>query len=194
MPSLRDETGGVVARLLWLIVVVSVVAGGALYAYGKQQQPLAFEGVHAAIDGDAHGSASVVFARDATVSIATVVRNVGRFPVTLEGLALDPPNRSDALIAVSLGLGDGRTPTPSATTFSPPALDPSSAIGIVITFGVNPNLSCEHVPVRPVPMSLPPVELRFSSYGVESTQAVRLGDGGPTVEGLTRERCQEAVS
>ena len=193
MPSLRDETGGVIARFLWLMIIVSVVGGGALYAYGTHQEPLAFEGMHAATNDDTRDPTSVAFGRDAMVSIATIVRNDGRLPVTLEGLTLDPPNHTDPLIPVSLGLGDGRTPTPSATTFSPPALDPSSAIGIVITFGINPNLSCDRIPATGTE-PLPSVQLRFSSYGIESTQAVTLGDGAPTIEGLTRARCTAVVS
>jgi hypothetical protein len=191
-PSVRDETGGIVARLLWFIVVVSVIAGGALYAYGTHQRPFAFEGTHAATTADTHDPATVRFGPNAAVAIATIVRNDGRLPVTLEGLSLDPPGHTDPLIPVSLGLGDGRTPTASATTFSPPALDPSSAIGVVITFGVNPNLSCEHLPATSA-LPLPPVELRFSTYGVESSQAVALDDGAPTITGLTRARCEAAV-
>ena len=194
MPTLHDETGGVIARFLWLIVIVTVVAGGALYAYGKHQAPLAFEGTHAATNRDAHDPTSVVFTRDATVSVATIVRNDGRLPVTVEGLSLDPAGRGDPLIPVSLGLGDGKTPTPAATTFAPPALDPSSAIGVVITFGVNPDLSCDRVPTSADVIPLPAVELRFSSYGIESTQAVALDAGAPTIEGLTRTRCEAVVS
>jgi hypothetical protein len=194
MRSLHDETGGVIARLLWMFVIVSVLAGGVLYAYGKNQRPLAFEGTHAAAGTDAHAPTSVAFGRGATVSIATIVRNDGRLPVTLEGLALDPPDRTEPLIPESLGLGDGRTPTPSTITFSPPELEPSSAIGVVITFGVNPSLSCERVPTSATPVALPAVDLRFSSYGIESTQAVALDHGAPTITGFTRSRCEAVAS
>jgi hypothetical protein len=44
-----------------------------------------------------------------------------------------------------------------------------------------------------VTLPLPPVQLRFSSYGVESVQAVPLEKGAPTIEGLTRDRCEAAV-
>jgi hypothetical protein len=193
MPSLGDERGGVVAKLLVLIVAVSVVAGGALYAYGTHQHPLAFEGSHAATDRDRDDPSSVTFASGATVSVATVVRNEGRLPVTIEGLSLEPPGRTEPMMPVSLGLGDGRTPTPSTTDFAPPALDPSSAIGVVITFGVNPNLSCARFGDEAQRITLPPVELRITSFGIESTQSVALDEDAPAIGGLTRARCEAVV-
>jgi hypothetical protein len=193
-PAVRDETGGVVAKFFAFVVVLAVLAAGALYTYGKHQQPLAFDGVHAMSGDGEHDPQAVAFAEGATISIATVVRNVGRVPVTLEGLALDPPDRNDALVPISLGLGDGRSPTLSATTFAPPELEPASGIGVVVTYGVNPNLSCSQLPAVDADETLPPVELRFSSYGVESTQLVPLDDGAPTIHGLTRNRCQAVVS
>ena len=195
-PSIREEHGGVVAKFFALVVVLAVLAGGVLYTYGKHQQPLAFDGIHAVTSDGGHDPRSIAFAQGVTVSIATVVRNVGRLPVTLEGLSLDPPPKTEALIPVSLGLGDGRTPIASATTFAPPALDPSSGIGVVVTYGINPSVACSRLPASPDGSSqpLPPVELRFSSYGVESTQLVPLDDGAPTIEGLTRDRCEAVVS
>lgn len=194
MTLLADERGGVVAKLLVLLVVLAVLAGGALYLYGIGQQPLAFDGTHVATGDHQRNPTTVAVAQGATISIATVLRNVGRLPVTLEGLVEDPPNKEDPFVPIGLGLGDGTTPTASATGFAPPALDPSSGIGVVITYGVNPNLSCTRFTDKPGDASsLPPVDLRFSSYGVESTQAVALDKGAPTVEGLTRAHCEAVV-
>jgi hypothetical protein len=192
--KIHDEDGGVIAKCFAVVIVLTVLAGGALYTYGKHQQPLAFDGVHTLTSDGGRDPHAVVFARGATVSIATVVRNVGRLPVTLEGLALDPPPRTEAFIPISLGLGDGRTPTPSAMTFAPPALDPSSGIGVVVTYGLNPNVACSQLSAPPAGETLPPVELRFSSYGVESTQLVPLDEGAPTIQGLTRDRCEAILS
>jgi hypothetical protein len=192
---LADERGGVVAKLLVLIVVLAVLAGGALYLYGIGQQPLAFDGTHVATGDHQRNPETVAVARGATISIATVVRNVGRLPVTLEGLVEDPPNKEDPFVPIDLGLGDGTTPIASTSGFTPPALDPSSGIGVVITYGVNPNLVCARFTDEPGDARpLPPVDLRFSSYGVESTQAVPLDTGAPTIEGLTRANCEAAVS
>jgi hypothetical protein len=191
----RDERGGVVAKLLALIVIIAVLGGGALYLYGTNQQPLAFEGTHTATNDNHRNPETVAFARDATISVATVLRNTGRLPITLEGLVEDPPGREDPFVPISLGLGDGTTPTASATGFTPPALDPSVGIGVVITYGVNPNLLCTRFTDKAgAALSLPPVDLRFSSYGVENTQAVPLDKGAPTVNGLTRARCEAVVS
>jgi hypothetical protein len=194
-PSLHDERGGVVAKLLGLLVVLAVLAGGALYWYGTEQEPLVFDGVHVATGDHQHDPKTVAFTAGATITVATIVRNVGRLPVTLEGLPADPPGRQDPFVPVSIGLGDGRTATDETAAFTPPTLDPSSGIGVVITFGVNPNLACTRFTGTPSePLNLPPVTLSFSSYGVESTQAVPLDAGAPRVTGLTRTRCEAAIS
>ena len=195
MRSLHDERGGVVAKLFGLILVLAVLAAGALYLYGKQQAPLTFEGVHVATGDHERDPKTVVFARGATIAVATVVRNVGRLPVTIEGLATDPQGKDDPFVPVSIGLGDGRTPKETTDTFVPPSLDPTAGIGLVITFGVNPNLACTRFSGTPSePLALPPVVVRFASYGVESTQAVPLGLGAPEVAGLTRADCEAVVS
>lgn len=194
MRSLNDERGGVVAKLLALLVVLAVLAGGSLYVYGTHQEPLAFAGVHVSTSAQQHDPKTVAFARGATIVVATVLRNVGRLPITLEGLVADPPGKDDPFVPVSIGLGDGRTAATTATGFVPPSLDPSSGIGVVITFGVNPNLVCARFTDTPSdPLSLPPVQLRFTSYGVESTQGVPL-DLAPKVAGLTRARCEAVVA
>ncbi len=189
---LHDERGGIVAKLLVFIVLLAVLAGGALYIYAKQQRPLALDGTHAVSDGQ-QGPKTVRFAPDVTIAVATVVRNAGRLPITLEGLDVEPPGNDDPIVAVSLGLGDGRTPAASTDAFAPPALNPGAGIGVVITFGVNPNLACTRFGSKAVTLPLPPVQLRYSSYGVESVQAVPLEKGAPTIEGLTRDRCEAAV-
>jgi hypothetical protein len=190
---LHDERGGVVAKLLVFIVVLAVLAGGVLYVYAKQQRPLALDGTHAVSDGQ-QAPKTVRFAPGVTIAVATVVRNAGRLPVTLEGLDVEAPSNDDPMVPVSLGLGDGRTTTASTDTFTPPSLNPGAGIGVVITFGVNPNLSCTRFGSHAATLPLPPVQLRFSSYGVESVQPVPLDKGAPTIEGITRDRCEAAVS
>ncbi len=189
----HDERGGIVAKLLVFIVVLAVLAGGVLYVYAKQQRPLALDGTHALSDGQ-QAPKTVRFAPGVTIAVATVVRNAGRLPTTLEGLDVEPPGNDVPIVPISLGLGDGRTPIASTESFAPPSLNPGAGIGVVITFGVNPNLSCTRFGSKAVTLPLPPVQLRFSSYGVESVQAVPLDKGAPAIEGLTRDRCEAAVS
>jgi len=191
---LHDERGGVVAKLLGLIVVLALLAGGALYVYAKQQQPLSFAEVHVGTGDHDRDPATVRVKRGASIYVATIVHNDGRLPVTLEGLSEDPLGKDDPFVPLTIGLGDGETPSPSAAGFQPWSLDPGEGLGIVITFAVNPELSCARfTDVPSEPLALPPVELRFTSYGVETTQSLPLGKGAPRVERLTRNRCEAAI-
>jgi hypothetical protein len=191
----HDETGGVFAKILGLLVVLAVLAGAALYLYGKQQQPLSFDGVHVATSDHLRDPSSVAVTRGTEIFVATIVHNDGRLPITLQGLSEATAGKTDPYVPVSMALGDGRTPDPATEGFTPPSLDPGNGIGIVITFQLNPSLACSRFTDTPGgPLPLPPVGLRFASYGVETTQSVPLGKGAPTVEGPTRARCEAAMS
>jgi hypothetical protein len=195
MTTLADERGGVLAKLLLWIVVLAVLAGGALYIYGTHQQPLELgPSVHvASSDGDTQPS-TVTVTPGAIVSVATFVYNRGRLPITLEGLGADAPHDAP-LVPVELRLGDGTSTAPAKTAvFTKKALDPGSGIGVLIVYGVNPDLACNRYGDQPgEPTSLPPVTLRFSSYGIDTTQSIELGRGAPTVAGLTRTQCEAAT-
>jgi hypothetical protein len=194
MNMLHDERGGVVAKLLGLIVVLALLAGGALYLYAKQQQPLSFDTLHVATSDHERDPGTVPLEPGASIYVATFIHNDGRLPVTLEGLSQDPLAKDDPFVPLTIGLGNGKTPTPEPAGFDPPALDPGDGIGVVIAFAVNPVLACSRFTDTPSePLALPPVELRFTTYGVETTQVVPLGKGAPTIDGLTRSRCEAAL-
>jgi hypothetical protein len=173
-----------------VLLLVVVAASAALYAYGSRQQPLAFGALTPAPANVGADASTVALDRDGQLRLATIVRNTGRLPVTLEGIAA-PDGKPAALIVTSIGLGDGTDATSSAA-FAPVHLDPGSGIGIVLVFGANPAYPCERLGRdRAAAAPLPPFALRFSSYGVTGTQTLDVADA-PVVAGLTRSVCAGA--
>jgi hypothetical protein len=194
MSRLADEDGGVIAKLLGILLVLAVCASAALYVYGKHQQPLSLQGAHAATGDGQRGPATVGVTKGSAVYVATIVHNDGRLPVTLDGLAPGAIGPTDAYVPISLALGDGKTPKPSSAAFVPPSLGPGTGIGVVVTYTINPNLACERFTETPSdPTPLPPVPLRLSSYGVDTAQTVPLAQGAPTVSGITKTSCARAL-
>jgi len=183
-----QQSGGAIAKLLVFLLLLAVVLSAALYAYGRRQQPLAIGRLTPA-PANVAGARTVHLDRDGLLRVATIVRNDGRLPVTIEGVAASAAT-TDPLMVTSLGLGDGADAS-AAAGFAPVALDPGEGVGIVITFGMNPDFPCDRLAGDPGTEPLPPVPVRFSSYGVNGTQTL-LADHPPGVTGLTRSICQAA--
>jgi hypothetical protein len=193
MTRLADERGGAVAKLLGILLVLAVCASAAVYVYGKNQQPLAIDDVHVATSDGQRARATVGVAPGRAVYVATIVRNDGRLPVTLEGLA-PATSPTDAYVPVSIELGDGKTPKPANGAFAPPSLDPGTGIGVMVTYAINPNLECGHFgDTASDPTPFPALPVRLSSYGVDTTQTIALDHGAPTVSGITKNTCERAT-
>jgi hypothetical protein len=185
------QSGGATAKLLGLLLVVALLASAALYAYGANQQPLALGALTAGAKNLGRDTTAVTLDRDGALRFAAIVRNAGRLPITLEGVAT-PTGKPQPLIVASIGLGDGADPA-AAAVFTPVALDPGTGIGIVIEFAMNPFYPCDRLgndPSQALP--LPPMPLRFSSYGITGTQMLESADA-PVVVGLTRKVCATAA-
>jgi hypothetical protein len=192
--SLRDEGGGVLAKTLGFLVVLALLAGAGLYVYVTRQEPLSLDGLHVATSDHEHDPSSVAVVPGAQFFVATIVHNDGRLPVTVQGLSEDAPSKDDPFVTVSIALGDGKTPEPATAGFAPPSLDPGDGIGIVITFQVNPTLACNRLAATPgATRDLPPVALRYTTYGIETTQSIPLGTDAPTVDVPARARCEAAL-
>ena len=180
------------AKLLGLLVVVALLASTALYLYGRQQQPLALGALTAGAENGGPGASAVVLDADGLLRFATIVRNTGRLPVTLEGVAASS-GKPELLVVTSIGLGDGSDPT-SAAVFAPVDLDPGSGVGLVVVFGVNAAYPCDRLGTDPAAaLPLPAIAIRFSSYGVTGTQALT-ADDAPVVSGITRASCKTAAA
>jgi hypothetical protein len=183
------ESGGALAKLLVALVVILVAASAALYVYGTRQRPLEFGRFAPAPGNEGADPSSVVLAADGTLSVATIVHNAGRLPVTLEGLG--DQTADGPLVVTSLSLGDGHDATAPAA-FSPVELDPGNGIGIVVVFMAN-ETACHRLGNDPTAaLPLPTVALPFSSYGVAATEEVTANDP-PVVVGMTADACAGAA-
>ena len=190
-----DERGGVIGKLLGLLLLLALLASTALYLYGRQQQPLAVGSVHVATSDGQTSTSTVVLTKGGQVYVATVVRNDGRLPVTLQGLADHAPAKGALLIPIAIALGDGKTAEPAtAAAFTPIALDPGAGVGVLVTYGPNPGLTCARYGDHPgVATELQPIPVRFTSYGVVGTQLVALGSDAPSIAGITHAQCERVV-
>jgi len=194
MTRLADEQGGVIAKLLGILLVLAICASAALYVYGKRQQPLSVDDAHVATNDGERNPTTVGVAPGRAIYVATIVHNDGRLPVTLEGLATPATGPTDAYVPIAIALGDGKTPNPASGAFAPPSLGPGTGIGVVVTYAINPNLACGHFDTTPSdPTAFPPLPLRLSSYGVDTTQTVPFAHGTPTVSGITKTSCEKAL-
>ncbi|MFL5791995.1 MAG: hypothetical protein ACJ76A_10875 [Actinomycetota bacterium] len=193
MTRLADERGGALAKLLGILLVLAVCASGAVYVYGKTEQPLSADIAHTATSEGGREPTTVAVAPNVVVYVAEIVHNDGRLPVTIEGLA-EQGDSTEPYVPIAIELGDGKTPKPTNGAFVPPSLDANTGIGVVVTYAINPNLDCSSYGARPSgPTPFPPLPLRLSTYGVDTMQTVRPDLGLPKVSGITRASCERAL-
>jgi len=192
MRRLRGEDGGVLAKTLGLLVIVALLAAGAMYVYGRRQQPLTV--TDATLRATDTGNGTIVLKPNGRVYVATIVHNDGTFPITLQGLDDTPAPHDQPYVATSIGLGDGKTAnSASAASFASVALKPGAGVGIFVVFEPNVSLACaRYTETAGPPTAFPPIPLRFSTYGVESAQSVDV-PSAPQIEGFTRAKCEAAV-
>ena len=179
MIRVGEQRGGALAKLLVFLLLVAVVASAAIYVYGRRQQPLAIDRIVVATS-DGRVTPSAIHLDD-RIFVATVVRNNGRLPITLEGLDAESPVKDEPMTATAIALGDGTTPS-SAAAFEATALDPGEGIGVVVTYDANPSFACRRQDETIQPLALAPLPLRFTTYGVEGTQSIDLTSEAPTIE------------
>jgi len=193
---MRREDGGIVLRLLLWAIVLVIVASAGLFIFVRTQDPLATG--DAVVRGEKTGAdpTSIRLAPGAKIYVATFIRNEGRMPVTLRGLADTTGDSTSALfIPTALALGDGVTPSPSAAAaFEPITIDQGEGVGVLITYAVNPDLDCSLFgadPGRPWPLH--EVAIDASAYAMPFTQVVSASPAFVRVQGPTREICRAAV-
>jgi hypothetical protein len=193
MIRISDERGGAVAKLLGILLVLAVCASAAVYVYGKTADPLSVDIAHTATSDGERESGVIGLAPHRTLYAATIVHNDGRLPVTLEGIAPAPADTSQPYVATSMTLGDGKTTKSTGGAFVPPSLDPGTGIGVVVTYTINPNLDCSSYTRQPSdPVAFPPVPVRLSTYGVDTTQNLEF-ELAPKIGGITRASCERAA-
>jgi hypothetical protein len=190
----RGEHGGVVLRLILWVVLLAIVASGVLFAYVRIQEPLAWGETNVRTTRTGDDPDAPRLRPGATIYAATLLRNEGRMPVTVQGLgANDEPGV--LFVATALALGDGTTAGPGAgAAFSPITIDPGEGVGIVVTYEVNEALDCSSFTNQPGgAWPLRDVTLEASAYAMPFTQTVTASPPLAEVLEPTREQCRAAV-
>jgi hypothetical protein len=191
---MRGEGGGVTVKVLVGALVALFVLVLLGFVYASRQRPLQLGDVSVGATGGAGNAHTLRLAPDGRVYVATIVHNTGRLPVTLQGLGEADALSNQPYVPVQISLGDGRTASPeAAAAFSPTRLGPGTGVGVVVTLAVNPDFACEKGFARGS-TKLPAIPLRFTTYGLEATQLVRLGKDVPAIEPSTEQRCEAAVA
>ncbi|MEP6759232.1 MAG: hypothetical protein ABJB55_08555 [Actinomycetota bacterium] len=192
MSNLQAQDGGVLAKTLGLLLIVALVGAGAMYVYGKRQQPLSVD--KATLHATDTAKGNVVLAPGGRIYLATIVHNDGTFPVTLQGIANTPATNDQPYVATSVGLGDGKTTNPaSAAAFTSVALKPGAGVGIFVVYEPNTGLACTRYADTPGSgTAFPPIPMSFNTYGVESTQSIAV-PSTPEIAGFTRAQCEAAI-
>jgi hypothetical protein len=197
--ALAREAGSVLTKLLAWLVVLAVLASGGLFVYVRSQEPLTLGDATVRTNGvlkhvDPPNGADVAYRARGEIYVATFVRNTGRLPVNLEGLA-EPGGGGSPYVAVSLQLGTGTDTDPSqAADFTSFQIDPDTSVGVFVTYRANPDLVCQAVPVDPSSASvdLDSFSVRYNSYGIERTQEVRSDTPFVTSAAAARTGCEQA--
>jgi hypothetical protein len=190
------ERGGIVLRVLLWVVLLAILASGVLFVFVRLQEPLAL-GSEATVRavGAGEGVERIELAPGATVYVATLVRNEGRMPVTIQGLGSDDDPRAP-FVTTSLALGDGTTARPAAAAaFEPITIDPGEGVGIMVTYGVNPGLDCSAFTGEPGDdLALESLPLEASAYAMPFAQTLVASPPFARVSGPTRAACRAAVA
>jgi hypothetical protein len=203
LTTVNRETGGIVTKLLIGLFTLAVVGSVVAYLFLRNDTPLALApaaavGVNPALqDGGLTDDGAVTMVPGGQVYLATVVRNDGRFPVTLEGLGELGEIDAVPYIPVELRLGDGATPDPEGTAvFSAQTLDPGEGIGVLVTYAPNPVLKCQILPEEAVGKgtTIDGFPLAARVYGVTFTQDLQASDPFARIAPVTQEECEAAFA
>jgi len=189
------EDGGVVLRIVGWLVLLAIAASAALFIYVRTQNPLTITRATVATPHLGTDHAALPYRADGRILVATFVRNTGRLPVTLRGVAEEASTSDDPFVATDLRLGDGETPRDDATAaFEPIAIAPGESLGVLVVYAPNRSMPCGRLPVEPSAEDgntlVDRFAVRFTVYGIERTQTVAAEDPFAIVAPVSRADCQ----
>ncbi len=201
----RDERGGVLLKVLLTAMLLVIGASIAFYWYAARQAPFTLGHVEVGWNGvldatvveEAGEPPTVTFESGGRVDVATFIENTGRFPITLEGLGRTQGRTSALYIPVAMFPSDGDSTDPAlASPAAPISLDPGQAAGVLIVFAPNPDLACGSLPAPDASsgQSLASFPVRFTTYGVPTTQQVGAATAFAKVTTPTAETCEQVVA
>jgi hypothetical protein len=194
------EDGGALAKILVALVVLVIVAAGGIVAYVQSTDAIR-TGSYTVGGNEATGAGTgdpptFRLARGGEIYIATTLVNDGRFPIRIEGIGDPGDVGQEPYIPREIRLGDGSTASVDGTSlFRPVRLSPGSGVGVVIVFGVNPDLVCKLFPDAraETETSYETAPVRYSTLLVGKTDDVGFGSELFAVEQPTRSECESAT-
>ncbi|MGZ8578796.1 MAG: hypothetical protein ACXWWX_04615 [Actinomycetota bacterium] len=201
----RDERGGALLKVLLAAMLLVIGASIAFYWYAERQAPLALGNAEvgwndlldASVVEETGDPPTVAFESGGRVYVATFVTNTGRFPITLEGLGKTQGRTSALYSPVAMFPSDGDSTDPAlASPAEPVSLDPGQGAGVLIVFAPNPDLACERLPAPDAGsgQSLASFPVRFTTYGVPTTQQVGAATAFVRIARPTVDTCEEVVA
>jgi len=201
----NDERGGVLLKIVLIALIALVGASIAFYWYVRRQEPLALgkvevgwnDVVEATVTDRPGEAPEVDLESGGRIYVATFVKNTGRFPVTLEGLA-EPTGRTTLeYTPVAMFRSDGDSTDPGlASPAEPVSLDPGEGVGVLVVFAPNPDLDCEQLPSEDpgAGQAIASFPVRFTAYGIPITQSVAAERPFVTVATPSMDICRRVTS
>jgi hypothetical protein len=197
---MRRENGGALAKVLVALLVVVIMAASGIVAYVKSTDAIragSYTIGSNAGSGPGAGDPPVFrLGRGGEIYVATTLVNGGRFPIRIEGVGDSGDVGQESYIPREIRLGDGTTASLEGTSlFRPVHLAAGSGVGVVIVFGVNPELVCKLFPDERADTQTvydtAPIE--YSTLNVSKTDDVGFGSELFAVEQPTRSECEAAT-
>jgi hypothetical protein len=194
------EDGGALAKILVALVVLVILVAGGIVAYVQSTEAIR-TGSYTVGGNEATGAGTgdpptFRLARGGEIYVATTLVNDGRFPIRIEGIGDPGDVGQEPYIPRELRLGDGSTASLDGTLlFRPVRLSPGAGVGVVIVFGVNPDLVCKLFPDTraDTETSYDTAPVRYSTLLVGKTDHVGFGSELFVVEQPTRSECESAT-
>jgi hypothetical protein len=200
LPAMGREAGGALAKVLVALLIVVVLAAGGIVAYVESTDAIRSGsytvGGNAATGSGTGDPPTFRLARGGEIYVATTLVNDGRFPIRIEGLGEPGDVGQVPYIAREMRLGDGSTAGLGGTSlFHSVRLSPGSGVGVVIVFGVNPDLVCKLFPEEPgeTETTYESAPVKYTTLLIGKTDDVGFGSPLFVVDQPTRSECEAAT-
>jgi hypothetical protein len=194
------ETGGALAKVAVSLLILAIVIAGGAVTYVESTDAIrtgSYTVGGNAATGEGTGDPPVFrLARGGEIYVATTLVNDARFPIRIEGIGDPGDVGQEPYIPREIRLGDGSTASLDGTSlFRSVRLTSGSGVGVVIVFGVNPDLVCKLFPDQrsDTQTAYETAPVRYSSLLVGKTDDVGFGSELFVVAQPTRSECEAAT-
>ena len=201
---LNEQRGGVLLKIVLIVLIAVVGASIAFYWYVGRQRPLEIGKVEVGWNDVLEPGATdppgepptVVFESGGRIYVATFVKNTGSFPVTLEGLGEPAGGTSQMYTPVAMLQSDGDSTDPDlASPAEPVPLDPGHGAGVLVVYAPNPDLACANLPEPgSAGQAIASFPVRFTTYGISAAASVTASQPFVAVAVPTVDDCRRVTS